>query len=767
MITKLLFFYINNFKYLSMKKRVVKLVFLFAMIVVNNTKGQNSFFNVFENLGITPTESQGTSTLSLTTVNDSWTASDWYPGQPWTEEDVFHTQLNHASEDLNWSLRIGKGGQIYSWILEGTGELIPPQGGSGGKSPWVDDVILQTWRDEINHDRTILMDGIPYADGFVHGAGMYVRTDFDPVMEPENPFYHPLFAEEFNTEDRSYSCVNWGPVVKPSINRGDIMFYHKYRHLGDNVLEITYYGYNFGTNTYGDIAMPWAMVRNSVFPNSIKSMSDGVSFEQFEGTYPTRFNIVDAGGWVAKTTLLDENGMDNPSALTISTVHGLDKHYGENWQPTKSMCSIGISGVPNSTRDITIMTAFNNGTDVGPGRGFFKRVYMVLGERDEVIQKSYNLVDKVEYGIVDISKEASGMLPLYYSNEDDQHIFTNSKPTIASEPIAYTYALPVTNSVPLFLIKDNNSGSYSLTTDPYAICGRKEFIHPDFTDRDIYQPYDGKTEWVAMLGYIMPENDENSAVGIDNMVLLSDVIGNDCFVPGEKFNSNELLIRDNSEMINSFTIQENQKGFCGIDGQVNNNQLDYTGDGFANTDNAAANGIDWQISGDEGSYTFTWRHACPSDRIGNLWVNGEPVLNNITLNSTGNWAIWDETSITVNLSAGIKDIRLESVSDTGLCNIDYMNVQGPNATAASCEPLSNKSLEMANNIQIDSNLSSSTFTFSKKIIQVEVYNIHGQLVKKFPRNETSFNISELSSGIYLLEVVSENGTKKIIKIIKD
>ncbi|WP_158977238.1 T9SS type A sorting domain-containing protein [Cellulophaga sp. L1A9] len=753
-----------------MKILIVKLVFLLVVITTTKVQGQNSFFNVFDAFGITPTATQGTSSLSLTTADENWTESDWFPGQPWDEDDVFHTQLNHTSDDLDLSIRIGKGGQIYSWILEGTGELIPPQAGARGESPWVDDVVLQTWRDKINHDDSVLMDGIPYANGFVHGAGMYVRTDFDPVMDPETPFYHPLFTEKFDKGDRSYSCVNWGPVVKPSINRGDIMFYHKYRHIGDNVLEITYYGYNFGSNTYGDIAMPWAMMRLSVFANSIKSMPDGVSFKQFEGTYSTRFNIADAGGWVAKTTLLDENGMDNPSALTISTVHGLDKHYGESWQPRKSLCSIGISGVPNSTRDITIMTAFNNGTDVGPGRGFFKRIYMVLGERDEVIQKSYDLVDKVEYGIVDISKEASEMLPLYITSVDDQNIFTNSMPTTDSEPIAYTYALPVTNSVPLFLIKDNDTGSYNLTTDPYAICGRKEFIHPDFTDRDIYQPYDGKTEWVAMLGYIMPESDENSQVGTDNMVLLSDVICNDCFIPGEKFNSNELLIRDNSEIISSFMIQENETGFCSVDGEINDNQPGYTGDGFANTDNAAANGIDWQISGDEGSYTFTWRHAATTNRIANLLVNGEPILNNITLSSTGNWAVWGETSVTVNLSEGIKDIRLESVSDTGLCNIDYMNVQGPNATAAaaSCEPLSNSSiyLEEENAIRVYSNLSSSTFTLSENVVQVEVYNMNGQLVKSFPRNERNFEISELSSGVYLLKVVSENGAKEILKIIK-
>lgn len=746
-------------------KFMVSLVFGFSI----QAQGQNSFFNVFNHFGISPTPTQGTSELSLTNADENWIVSDWFPGQPWTEDDVFHVQLNHESDDLNWSIRIGKGGQLYSWILEGTGELIPVQGGSGGKSPWVDDVILQTWRDEVSHDRTILMDDIPYADGFVHAAGMYVRTDFDDTMDPENPFYNPLLVEEFDKGNRNYSCTHWGPVVKPSINRGDVMFYHNYRHIGDNVLEITYYGYNFGDNTYGDIAMPWAMVRYSVFPNSIKSMPDGVSYEEFDGTYPTRFNIADAGGWVAKTTLPDENEEDNPKALTISTVHGLDKHYGESWQPRKTMCSVGISGAPNSTRDITIMTAFNNGTDIGPGRGFFKRIYMVLGERDKVIEKSYELVDNVEYGIVDISKESSGMLPLYHTIENNQPIFSNTMPTMDTEPIAYTYALPVTNSVPLFLIKNNESGDYSLTTDPYAICGRKEFVHPDYPDRDIYQPYDGKTEWVAMLGYVMPLNDENSDVGTDNMVLLSSVIADDSFIQGEKYNANELLIRNPNEIINAFKIQENQNGFCAVDGSINTNQPNYSGDGFANTDNATGNGINWKIFGDAGSYKFIWNHACPQNREAKLFVNGV-FSNTITFNSTTGWDVWEEnTSITVDLSEGIKEIRVEAASDTGLSNIDYIKIEGPNATTALCE---SQSLSATNsnlnteNIQLLSNLSTSTFTFSKKVTQVEVYSVSGQLVKKFPMNETQFDISELASGLYLLKIVSENGLEKIFKIVK-
>ncbi len=228
--------------------------------------------------------------------------------------------------------------------------------------------------------------------------------------------------------------------------------------------------------------------------------------------------------------------------------------------------------------------------------------------------------------------------------------------------------------------------------------------------------------------------------------------------------------------ITSFTIQENEIGFCSVDGAINNNQPGYTGDGFANTDNASGNGVNWKIFGDSGSYTFTWNHACPSDRQGELFVNGVSVLDAITFNKTTEWNIWKEnTSVTVYLPAGVKDIRIESISTNGLGNIDYMKVEGLNANAVSCGVSSKTdiavskngtSLENDNAIRVYSNLSESTFTLSKNVTLVEVYSMSGQLVKSFPRNETNFDILELSSGVYVLKIVSENGLTETFKIIK-
>ncbi|WP_299180005.1 carbohydrate-binding protein [uncultured Aquimarina sp.] len=135
---------------------------------------------------------------------------------------------------------------------------------------------------------------------------------------------------------------------------------------------------------------------------------------------------------------------------------------------------------------------------------------------------------------------------------------------------------------------------------------------------------------------------------------------------------------------NTITIQEDETGFCFADGTVDNNHTGHTGTGFINTDNVYGNGIDWKINGSTGSYTITWKYASTSNRSAKLVVDGSTVASNINFNATGSWTTWETESITVNLSDGIKDIRLEATNNSGLGNIDYIQIIGPNVSALSC-----------------------------------------------------------------------------------
>ncbi|MGB8226783.1 MAG: CBM35 domain-containing protein [Sedimentisphaerales bacterium] len=138
---------------------------------------------------------------------------------------------------------------------------------------------------------------------------------------------------------------------------------------------------------------------------------------------------------------------------------------------------------------------------------------------------------------------------------------------------------------------------------------------------------------------------------------------------------------------NSVTLQENATGFCSVNGKVENEWAGYTGAGYANTDNALGNGINWKINvPSDGNYTFVWRYALlTGDRTAKLIVNGTTVVPSISFPYSGAVTTYIVTSpVDVNLTAGIKDIRLEATTADGLGNIDYMKVTGNNPAAAGC-----------------------------------------------------------------------------------
>ena len=139
----------------------------------------------------------------------------------------------------------------------------------------------------------------------------------------------------------------------------------------------------------------------------------------------------------------------------------------------------------------------------------------------------------------------------------------------------------------------------------------------------------------------------------------------------------------------SITIQEDETGFCGIDpdGAVEDEHAGYTGTGYANTDNATGEGIDYSVNIlTPGTYTFTWRYALASgNRTANLIINGITEVSGISFPSTGAWTTWGTTGgVQVTLTTGTKDVRIQATTSGGLANIDYMQVTGPNLEAASC-----------------------------------------------------------------------------------
>ncbi|MDW7694203.1 carbohydrate-binding protein [Flammeovirgaceae bacterium SG7u.111] len=131
-------------------------------------------------------------------------------------------------------------------------------------------------------------------------------------------------------------------------------------------------------------------------------------------------------------------------------------------------------------------------------------------------------------------------------------------------------------------------------------------------------------------------------------------------------------------------VQENQLGFCSIEGTIDSNNAGYTGDGFANTDNTLGKGIEWRISVDTSDdYEILFRYANgSSDRPGDLIIDGVN-MGNVGLPPTGGWTSWSTASLTVALESGEHDIRLEATTSSGLANVDYLGVRGQKGTSPS------------------------------------------------------------------------------------
>jgi len=100
-----------------------------------------------------------------------------------------------------------------------------------------------------------------------------------------------------------------------------------------------------------------------------------------------------------------------------------------------------------------------------------------------------------------------------------------------------------------------------------------------------------------------------------------------------------------------------------VDRSIDSDHPDYSGSGFANTDNANNNGVTRSVNiPSSGSYDLVWRYASggSSDRPAQLMVDGSTVVSSVSMPSSGTWESRASTSGTaVNLSAGDRLIRLQ------------------------------------------------------------------------------------------------------------
>ena len=133
----------------------------------------------------------------------------------------------------------------------------------------------------------------------------------------------------------------------------------------------------------------------------------------------------------------------------------------------------------------------------------------------------------------------------------------------------------------------------------------------------------------------------------------------------------------------TITLQENEDGFIGVfSGSIDSNHQGFTGSGFANTNNAKDQYIEWSVHAPQaGAYDLQWRFAngTTADRPASVSVGGTAQATNVSFPGQGkdNWTTWTTTSlVSVDLAPGNNRIRLIAEGSEGLANIDWMQVTG-------------------------------------------------------------------------------------------
>ena len=154
-------------------------------------------------------------------------------------------------------------------------------------------------------------------------------------------------------------------------------------------------------------------------------------------------------------------------------------------------------------------------------------------------------------------------------------------------------------------------------------------------------------------------------------------------------NSSLISTSSNAAASDDFIIQENEAGFCRVDGSIDINNDGYTGMGFANTDNAENQSIAWSIDSAESqsvSVEIRFANGGTRPRSGSLLINNGSNGNyTLNLQPTTGWADWQTETLTIDLVQGQNSLVLSAAGEEGLANIDYIKVNGSDVSAGACD----------------------------------------------------------------------------------
>ncbi len=488
-----------------------KLLFVLSFLsILGNSQNIDSLLTAaYFNNGPSLSDSNGFNFNLLYNSSPTYWAIDSF-----SESVVFNAELtydNPLDSAQSYQMRIGKGGQLYSFRST-FGESVPPQwrplgwtqptyGGGTSYAPWVDEVWQMVCVDLSLHNP-------PDSNYFIHQSGVYLKT---PIQT--EPFYSPIVAAYYNSDRMSYSVVNWGQQAHTDDlqnirHSSSLLYYTTYTNRGNGVVQVDNMIYNFGQDNIDFLNMPWGGVRNSSLDHFFISTPIN-NYTISSGLYGQTSVVPTAstGGWVAWSNDTSGNspalGMAHP--ITTNT--------------NSSVFRYGDAGNLNATwneRDYHVfeMIRFPSAGQLGFGKSMSFRYFYVLGANVDSVKNTILMRDLVSQAL------DTAYIPNAHNVDSVRYLFQQTGPSITQNISGDNSGFliktsPYLSSYPLFKITAASNDEV-ISSDPYF-----------FSD----DAYDGSTVAIKLLGFL----DNPSRI-----VILNDTICN-----GENY-----MFPDSSAQIN-------------------------------------------------------------------------------------------------------------------------------------------------------------------------------------------------------------------------
>ncbi|UXX79856.1 hypothetical protein N7E81_01890 [Reichenbachiella carrageenanivorans] len=405
------------------------------------------------------------------------TDSEWFVSDYFSDSLVFDAQLKFDSKknaSSSYQMRIGKGGQVYSF-RGSFGESVPPQwrngesklaknGGGPAYAPWVDDVWQMVATDNQLNDAK---SGRKY---FIHQAGVYLKTP-----EQTHPFYSPQLAAYYDAEKEQYTTINWGLQAHTDDNErtgytSRLLYYTRYTNKGDGIIQVDCMLYNFGSDTLNHLNVPWGGVRESSLQHLfISNPKQGFEMVQAQFGEGKSIKTRDTGGWVAFSS--DAAG----DAPALGLVYPVD----ESRLP--DIMRYGTAGSVKN-RDYHVFSIIKRvGNSLTSGKSMTFRYFFVVGNSVDEIKEKTDRYNLSAYSTPQPGKrKESDIKKLSYVIVDGQvRVSTDSKAVIT------LYSQPVQGAMPVFYIQ-SKEGKGQITSNPNYYSSK---------------PFDGKTKSLKLLGF--------------------------------------------------------------------------------------------------------------------------------------------------------------------------------------------------------------------------------------------------------------------------